>query len=157
MSVTIVQRTQTGVRIETSLLKVLKGLAEYLDMSQGDLLEGILLHVFEGKTPFQPSTLEAIERLKQAYGRPDMTFDLLAHSQGGLIARYYVKYGSAELDPTDPAPRPTMAGAASVNRLILVGTPNRGCLEAMKILHLGVKKGVRPIRPEIRAPLAPRP
>ncbi|MDJ0940902.1 MAG: hypothetical protein QNJ00_14160 [Woeseiaceae bacterium] len=64
----IVQRTQTGVRIESSLLKVLKGLAEYLDMSMGDLLEGIVLHAFEGKAPFEAGTLEAIERLKAVYG-----------------------------------------------------------------------------------------
>lgn len=63
-----VQRSQTGVRLETSLLKVLKGTAEYCDMTLGDLLEGIVLHVFEGKTPFSPSTLEVIDGLKKIYG-----------------------------------------------------------------------------------------
>ncbi|NNC76797.1 MAG: hypothetical protein HKN77_02475 [Woeseiaceae bacterium] len=63
-----VQRTQTGVRIESSLLKVLKGLAEYLDMTLGDLLEGVVLHAFEGKAPFGDETLAAIERLKAVYG-----------------------------------------------------------------------------------------
>ena len=68
MSRTLVTRTQTGVRLESSLLKVLKGLAEYLDMSLGDLLEGIVLHAFEGKAPFGDETLAAIERLKAVYG-----------------------------------------------------------------------------------------
>ena len=63
-----IKRTQTGVRLEASLLKVLKALAEYLDMSLGDLLEGVVLHVFEGKTPFGEETLEAITRLKSVYG-----------------------------------------------------------------------------------------
>ena len=63
-----ISRTQTGVRIESSLLKVLKGLAEYTDLSLGDLLEGIILHTFEGKTPFQPATLDVIRQLKQVYG-----------------------------------------------------------------------------------------
>ena len=63
-----VTRTQTGVRIESSLLKVLKGLAEYTDLSLGDLLEGIVLHAFEGKAPFQPATQEVIRQLKQVYG-----------------------------------------------------------------------------------------
>jgi predicted DNA-binding ribbon-helix-helix protein len=63
----IVQRTQTGVRLEKSLLKVLKGLAEYCDLSLGDLLEGIVLHSFEGKAPFSPETRAAIENLKQVY------------------------------------------------------------------------------------------
>lgn len=64
----VVTRTQTGVRIETSLLKVLKGLAEYTDLSLGDLLEGIVLHAFEGKAPFQPETQEVIGKLKAVYG-----------------------------------------------------------------------------------------
>lgn len=64
----IVQRTQTGVRLETSLLKVLKALAEYCNLSLGDLLEGIVLHAFEGKAPFSDSTLEAIRDLKKVYG-----------------------------------------------------------------------------------------
>ena len=63
-----VERVQTGVRIEKRLLKVLKGLAAYLDMSLGDLLEGIVLHAFEGKGPFIESTLEKVEQLKVVYG-----------------------------------------------------------------------------------------
>ena len=64
----LVERTQTGVRIEKSLLKVLKGLAEYCDMSLGDLLEGIVLHAFEGKAPFSEETLAAVRNLKSVYG-----------------------------------------------------------------------------------------
>ena len=61
MGPTVVQRTQTGVRVETSLLKVLKGLAEYTDLTLGDLLEGIVLHAFEGKAPFSADTRRVIE------------------------------------------------------------------------------------------------
>lgn len=61
-------RTQTGVRIETRLLKVLKALATELDMSLGNLIEGIVLHAFEGKAPFSPATLEQIRALKGVYG-----------------------------------------------------------------------------------------
>ncbi len=68
MTFKLIKRTQTGVRLESSLLKVLKALAEYLDMSLGDLLEGIVLHAFDGKAPFGPETLEAIVRLKGVYG-----------------------------------------------------------------------------------------
>jgi len=60
-------RVQTGIRIERRILKVLKGTAEYRDMTLGDLLEGILLHVFEGKTPFQRETLKKIAELKKVY------------------------------------------------------------------------------------------
>jgi hypothetical protein len=65
---TPIKRTQTGVRIESSLLKVLKGLAEYTEMSLGDLLEGIVLHAFEGKAPFSPETRKVIDQLKVVYG-----------------------------------------------------------------------------------------
>ena len=68
MAARTVTRTQTGVRIESSLLKVLKGLAEYTDLSLGDLLEGIVLHSFEGKAPFSPETRAVIDQLKQVYG-----------------------------------------------------------------------------------------
>ncbi len=68
MTPTLIKRTQTGVRLESSMLKVLKGLAEYLDMSLGDLLEGIVLHAFEGKVAFGAETLAAIKRLKGVYG-----------------------------------------------------------------------------------------
>lgn len=64
----IVERVQTGVRMEKRLLKVLKGLAELKDLSLGDLLEGIVLHAFEGKAPFSPATLKEIDKLKQVYG-----------------------------------------------------------------------------------------
>jgi hypothetical protein len=65
---TTVERVQTGVRMERSLLKVLKGLAEYLDLSLGDLLEGIVLHAFEGEQAFGTPTLEVIAELKRIYG-----------------------------------------------------------------------------------------
>jgi hypothetical protein len=64
----MVERVQTGVRIEKRTLKVLKGLAEYLDLSLGDLLEGVVLHAFEGRAPFGAETLAQIERLKAVYG-----------------------------------------------------------------------------------------
>ena len=62
------ERVQTGLRLERNVLKVLKGLAEYLDMSLGDLVEGIALHAFEGKTPFHAETLAKIDQLKAVYG-----------------------------------------------------------------------------------------
>jgi hypothetical protein len=64
----VVERIQTGVRLEKRLLKVLKGLAEYLDLSLGDLLEGITLHALENKPPFQAATLAKIADLKRIYG-----------------------------------------------------------------------------------------
>ena len=64
----MVERIQTGVRLEKRLLKVLKGLAEYLDLSLGDLLEGMALHALENKPPFKAATLERIADLRRVYG-----------------------------------------------------------------------------------------
>ncbi len=63
-----IERVQTGVRIEKRILKVLKAFAEYHDMTLGDVLEGIVLHAFDGKTPFSPASLEKIRQLKEFYG-----------------------------------------------------------------------------------------
>ena len=62
-----VERVQTGVRIEKRILKVLKGLAEFHDITLGDLLEGIVLHSFDGKAPFSEKSLKAIQQLKRLY------------------------------------------------------------------------------------------
>jgi len=78
----VVERVQTGIRIEKRLLKVLKGLAEALDISLGDLLEGIVLHNFEGKCPFKPEHIELIGKLKAVYG-----LDLNAADSHKLIER----------------------------------------------------------------------
>jgi hypothetical protein len=64
----VVERVQTGVRIEKRLLKVLKGFAEYHDLTLGDLLEGIVLHAMEGKCAFSQTSLGRIRELKKFYG-----------------------------------------------------------------------------------------
>ena len=63
-----VERVQTGVRMEKRLLKVLKGFAELKDLTLGDLLEGIVLHAFEGRAPFSRETLKRVADLKRIYG-----------------------------------------------------------------------------------------
>jgi len=63
----LIERVQTGVRMEKRILKVLKGFAEYHDMTLGDVLEGIVLHAFDGKTPFSPESLQRIRELKKFY------------------------------------------------------------------------------------------
>ena len=62
-----VERIQTGMRMEKRLVKVLKTLAEYLDMTLGDLIEGIVLHAFDGKSPFPEKTLKTIKEIKKIY------------------------------------------------------------------------------------------
>jgi hypothetical protein len=62
-----VERVQTGVKLEKRIVKVLKAVAEYHDLTLGDLLEGIVLHAFEGKCAFERGSLERIGQLKKIY------------------------------------------------------------------------------------------
>ena len=62
-----IERVQTGVRMERRILKVLKALAEYKNMTLCDLLEGIVLHAFDGKAPFSAETMRKIAELKRVY------------------------------------------------------------------------------------------
>jgi hypothetical protein len=78
----VIERIQTGVRLEKRLLKVLKGLAEYHDMTLGDLLEGIVLHAFEGKCPFGEESLRLIADLKRIY-----KFDLDSTASHRLVEK----------------------------------------------------------------------
>jgi hypothetical protein len=68
VEVRTVERVQTGVRIERRLLSVLKALADLHAITLGDLIEGIVLHAFEGKTPFSKQGLEKIATLKDVFG-----------------------------------------------------------------------------------------
>ena len=71
---TRIERTQTGLRMEKRMLKVLKGLAEHLEMSLGELVEGVVLHAFEGRAPFSAGTREKIAKLCEVYDM-DLTAD----------------------------------------------------------------------------------
>jgi len=79
---TSVERVQTGVRIEKRILKVMKAFAEYHDLTLGDLIEGIVLHAFEGKPPFAADSLKLIAELKRIYH-----LDLDASASHKLIER----------------------------------------------------------------------
>jgi hypothetical protein len=78
MSNFMIERVQTGVRIEKRLLKVLKAFAELKDMTLGDLLEGIVLHAFDGKPPFSEASLQRIRELNKIY---DLDLDSTASHQ----------------------------------------------------------------------------
>jgi pimeloyl-ACP methyl ester carboxylesterase len=89
-----------------------------------------------------------LETLKRKLNRPDLRFNIIAHSMGGLVARYAAMYGDADL-PLEAAPVPTWAGAAHINKIIMFGTPNEGAMNAFAILLEGysITEGLRrPIR-----------
>jgi len=77
-----------------------------------------------------------VEALKRRLKRPDLRFDIIAHSMGGLVARYYAMYGDRDAI-TAAGPRPDWSGARHLERLILIGTPNAGSMDALRTLLLG--------------------
>ncbi|MGI8495909.1 MAG: esterase/lipase family protein [Pyrinomonadaceae bacterium] len=81
--------------------------------------------------------ISKIEALKAGLKRPDLKFNLIAHSMGGLIARYAAMYGKADLSVSKRAPRPTWAGAKHINKILLFGTPNEGSFSAFEVLTKG--------------------
>ena len=77
-----------------------------------------------------------IEELKLRLGRPDLRFDIVAHSMGGLVARYYAMYGMRDaLDA--PVACPDWSGAQNLNRIIMIATPNAGSINALRVLLRG--------------------
>ncbi|HEY0545577.1 MAG TPA: hypothetical protein VGC91_09395 [Pyrinomonadaceae bacterium] len=78
-----------------------------------------------------------IEDLKRKLNRPDLKFNIIAHSMGGLIARYAAMYGDADLPPDESQPVPTWAGASGINKIFMLGTPNEGSMDAFSTLLQG--------------------
>ncbi|MBA2620229.1 MAG: hypothetical protein H0U87_03405 [Acidobacteria bacterium] len=81
--------------------------------------------------------IQKIEAVKRSVKRPDLKFDILAHSMGGLIARYAAMYGTADLLPEGRKPVPTWTGARHINKLLMFGTPNEGSFDAFSALING--------------------
>ena len=89
--------------------------------------------------------IQRIERLKQRLQRPDLKFNIIAHSMGGLIARYAAMYGDADLPPDNVAIHPTWQGAAHISKIVMIGTPNEGSSDAFATLVEGysITEGLR--------------
>lgn len=86
-----------------------------------------------------------LERLKTKLQRPDMKFNIVAHSMGGLIARYAAMYGDADLPPGEDAIQPTWLGAAHISKIVMIGVPNEGSADAFATLIEGysITEGLR--------------
>jgi len=86
-----------------------------------------------------------VQRLKQKLQRPELKFNVVAHSMGGLIARYAAMYGDADLPPGDGPIQPTWLGAAHISKIVMIGTPNEGSADAFATLVEGysITEGLR--------------
>jgi pimeloyl-ACP methyl ester carboxylesterase len=96
---------------------------------------------------------DLIEQVRSDYGDPALRVDLIAHSNGGLVANYYLRYGARDvLDGT--APKPDGEGAKHVRRLLMLGTPNLGSATSLYRLQHGVRVGLRTVPVEVLATFA---
>lgn len=89
--------------------------------------------------------IRRISQLKTKLQRPDLKFNIVAHSMGGLIARYAAMYGDADLPPGDGAIQPTWQGAAHISKIVMLGVPNEGSVDAFATLVEGysITEGLR--------------
>ena len=89
--------------------------------------------------------VQRMRRLKERLQRPELKFNIIAHSMGGLIARYAAMYGEADLPPDDVAIQPTWVGAAHISKIVMIGTPNEGSSDAFATLVEGysITEGLR--------------
>jgi pimeloyl-ACP methyl ester carboxylesterase len=89
--------------------------------------------------------INKIEELKRKLGKPNLRFNIVAHSMGGLVARYAAAYGASDLPPEGVQPQPTWAGASDIAKIFMIGTPNEGSAEALVTLLEGysVTEGLR--------------
>jgi pimeloyl-ACP methyl ester carboxylesterase len=79
------------------------------------------------------------EQYRAMYGMKDynVQFDMIGHSMGGLVSRYFLRYGSADLPPDGQKPKITWAGSKYVDRFIILGTPNAGYLDTILEMQRG--------------------
>jgi pimeloyl-ACP methyl ester carboxylesterase len=91
------------------------------------------------------SLLRQVELVKTRLQRPDLRFTIMAHSMGGLIARYAAMYGNADLPYGEDAITPTWAGAAHIGKIVLLGVPNEGLADAFATIIEGysITEGLR--------------
>ena len=89
--------------------------------------------------------IRRIAQLKTKLQRPDLKFNIVAHSMGGLIARYAAMYGDADLPPGDGPIQPTWLGAAHIGKIVMLGVPNEGSADAFATLVEGysITEGLR--------------
>ena len=91
-----------------------------------------------------------IAKIREDYSDPDLKVDIIAHSMGGMITRYYARYGV--LDVLDDNEFPVnQDGAKKIRRVILLGTPNLGSIGALRTLIRGFKVGLGVVPPEVTA------
>ena len=92
-----------------------------------------------------------IEQIRRDYDDPTLKVNVIAHSMGGLITRYYLRYGTVDALDGDGGFAINMSGAGKVGTAVLLGTPNLGSVSSLQSMLLGHRVGLRRIEPEVLA------
>jgi pimeloyl-ACP methyl ester carboxylesterase len=138
-----------GVKFYGAILKSLRDVGGY---RQGDIDnpgpdDTLFVYNYDWRRDIVESAVglgRAIERIKDRLHAPDMRFDIVAHSMGGLVAQYYLGFGTADVLGRAGPRTPTDAGAPNIGRMILIGTPLRGTMVAFRTLNFGFSRTMSP-------------
>lgn len=90
---------------------------------------------------------DLVDQIQQDYGNPNLKVDIVAHSMGGLITRYFMRYGRVDVTNDNDFPI-NMYGGDRVRRVVLLGTPNLGSVKMMNGFISGIQLGLKRINPE---------
>lgn len=134
-----------GVKFYGAILDVLRDAGGYTigDIKNPRPGDTLFVYYYDWRHDAVESAIglgRAIERIKTGLGNPDLRVDVVAHSMGGLIAEYYLKYGATDALAGGAQQPVTWAGAEHLGRLVLIGAPRRGSMAAFRILHNGVSR-----------------
>lgn len=139
------------------ILRTLEGPGGYVRAQAGDAPANGSKHLYVFLYDWRRDNIESvraldalIERIRADHGKPRMKVDIVAHSNGGLVARYYARYGTRDLLDGNDFPV-TQEGARKIRRLVLLGTPNFGSVSAVIGMIEGIEVGFRRIPPEVLA------
>jgi pimeloyl-ACP methyl ester carboxylesterase len=138
-----------GVKFYGAILRVLQDVGEY---RQGDINnprpgDTLFIYNYDWRRDNVESAVglgRAIQLIKTRLHAPEMRFDIVAHSMGGLVAQYYLEYGTADVIGLGGPYAATWAGAPNIGRMILIGTPLRGTMSAFRTLNSGFSRTMSP-------------
>ncbi len=139
--------TVMGVKFYASILDALRDVGGYRlgDISNPHPGDSMFIYNYDWRRDNVESAIglgRAIRKIKTRLKAPDLRFDIVAHSMGGLLAEYFLKYGT--VDALDGASEVSYAGAVDIGRIVVIGTPHRGTMSAFRILNNGISRTLSP-------------
>ena len=138
-----------GVKFYGPILKALRDVGGYRQGDINDPRPGdtLFIYNYDWRRDNVESAVglgRAIEQIKDRLHAPEMRFDIVAHSMGGLVAQYYLGYGTEDVIGRGSPYAVTWAGAPNIGRMILIGTPLRGTMSAFRTLNTGISRTMSP-------------